>query len=595
MSNLRHHRDYSEDEEIRLPVPKRVPIIWSDEDDKALAETSSWEIRIWRKVKELYGIDATDIIPPNTTASFLSDRGTNNVPVWAILPARRLTKLLKCPIFGGHPGLNLLHYSMLLARFHRLPHSSMTPNNTRVRQYLENHMPPLPEPPRNLPLHSDFTKNIKRCAEQNPRESSVALGISSLDFDIIINSWDVYVRENPEHGLKTVAEYSARRTERIPASENGAILQMKKRALVNAFHRPADRIADDAQMPEEPNDLESPDMTSDDESPIQGQEDFENLERQSEPMAENPPPGQPAQHRRDGRREPVAQNHYQSDSEDSEYQPRSKAPNGPYNRSRKHQGNRDEENSEHRPDSVAQYQSSDYSAQHQSESEGSDHQLSPATLNKASDELSVRQGRGRRKAGARNRMMKPPSPQGGPSSGRPLSKQNPPVLAEVIVISSDDEHRIQKRSNGAGPRRGKPLPETTRTRSSEHLAQVRPKKESKAEPIIDNGIGLYARSRRGAEDYGLEGEAVATDPMTRTRLSDSPIQYQGGPPHRTKLPSHSMQRRTGWEDSDIEDEDNQPEVKMKDSAQGRRKGNSKYRHEALSSLSQTRGQIDSEY
>ncbi|KAF7944775.1 uncharacterized protein EAE97_005408 [Botrytis byssoidea] len=279
MHRTRHHIDYSDNEEIQLPVPKRVPIIWSDEDDKALAETSPWKIRIWRKVKELYGIDATDIIPPNTTASFLSDRGTDNVPVWAVLPARRLTKILKCPIFRGHSGLNLLHYSILLARFHRLPHSSLNPNNKKVRQYLENHLPSLPEAPRDLPIHSDFTKNIKRCAEQNTRESSVALGISALDFETIINSWDAYVRENPEHGLKTVAEYSARRTERISVSENGAIIQMKKRALVNAFRRPEDRIADDVQMPEEPNDLESPNMTSDDEPPMQHQEDIGNLDQ----------------------------------------------------------------------------------------------------------------------------------------------------------------------------------------------------------------------------------------------------------------------------------------------------------------------------
>ncbi|KAF7886962.1 uncharacterized protein EAF02_003609 [Botrytis sinoallii] len=72
--------------------------------------------------------------------------------------------------------------------------------------------------------------------------------------------------------------------------------------------------------------------------------------------------------------------------------------------------------------------------------------------------------------------------------------------------------------------------------------------------------------------------------MTPTRLYDSPVQYQRGP-----------ERGTGWGDSDVEEEDDQLEVMMKDSAQGRRKGNSKYRHETLSSLSQTRGKIDSDY
>ncbi|TGO66744.1 hypothetical protein BOTNAR_0055g00320 [Botryotinia narcissicola] len=532
MHRTRHHIDYSDNEEIQLPVPKRVPIIWSDEDDKALAETSSWEIRIWRKVKELYGIDATDIIPPNTTASFLSDRGTDNVPVWARPFWIELITLL-----------NVIGQISSPASFESESEQQKTP--------------------RDLPIHSDFTKNIKRCAEQNIRESSVALGISALDFEIIINSWDAYVRENPEHGLKTVAEYSARRTERIPVSENGEILQMKKRALVNAFRRPEDRIADDAQMPEEPNDLESPNMTSDDEPPMQHQEDIGNLEYQSESMVENPPPRQSTQNGRDSRREPVAQNYFQSESEDSEYQPSYKALNGTYNRSRKNQGNKGKANSEHQPHSATRHQSSEYLAQHQSESEGSDHQPSPATLKKASDNLSVRQGRGLSKVGVRNRMMKSPSPQRGPSSDRRLSKHNPLVLAEVIAISSDDEHYIQKRSNGAGPRRGKTLPETTRTRSSEHSAQVRPKKEFEAEPITDNRSGLYAGSKRGTEDYGLEGEEVATYPMTR------------------------------WEDSDIEDEDDQPEVTMKDLAQCGRKGNSK--QETGSSISQARVQIASEY
>lgn len=590
MSKGRHHIDYSEDDEIQLPVPKRVPIIWSDEDDRALAETSSLEIRIWRKVKELYGIDATDIIPPNRTASFLSARGTENVPVWALLPARRLTKILKCPIFRGHSGLNLLHYSMLLARFHRLPHSSSNPKNSRVREYLENDVLPLPAPPRDLPIHSDFTKNIERCAEKNVKESSVALGISSLDFDIIINSWDMYVRENPEHGLKTVAGYSARRNEPIPVSENEEILQMKKRALVNAFRRPEGRIADDAQMPE---DLESPNVTSDDEPPMQHQEDVGNLEYSSEPMAENAPPRQSTQSRRDLRRGPVAQNHYQSESEDSDYQPNSKALNGLYNRSRKHQGNGGRESSEHRPDSVARYQSSEYSAQHQSESEGSGHQPSPATL--SNDNLSVRQGRARPKDGPWNRMMKPTPSQGGPSSVRRSSKQNPPVLAEVIAISSDDEYPIQKSSNGVGPRREKALPETTRTRSSGHSAHIKPKKEFEAELITDNRSGLYAGSRRRTEDYGLEGEEVATYSTTRTRFTDSPFRYQRGTSYRSKLSSYSTQRRTGWEYSDEEDEDDQSEVMMKDSAQRRRKGNPEYRRDTLSSLSQTRGQIDSGY
>ncbi|KAF7900999.1 hypothetical protein EAF00_003220 [Botryotinia globosa] len=363
------------------------------------------------------------------------------------------------------------------------------------------------EDDRDLPLHSDFTKNIKSCAEQNSRESSVALGISSLDFETIINSWDVYVRENPEHGLKAVAEYSARRTERIPVSENEAILQMKKRALVNAFRRPEDRVADDAQMPEEPNDLESPHMTSDDEPPMQHQED-------------------------------IAQNQYQSESEDSEYQPSHKA-DGPYNRSRKHQGNRGKENSEYPPHSATHHQSSEHSTQQQSDTGGSDHQPSPATLNKASDDLS-----------------------------------NPLVLAEVIAISSDDEHPIQKRSNEAGRGRGKQLPGATTTRSSEHSAQVEPKKEFETEPINNNESGPYVGSRRRTEDYGLEEEEVATYPMTRTRASDSPIRSQGRPPHRTKLSSYSMQRRTGWEDSDIEDEDSQPEITMRDSAQSRSEGNS---------------------
>ncbi|KAF7944774.1 uncharacterized protein EAE97_005407 [Botrytis byssoidea] len=190
-------------------------------------------------------------------------------------------------------------------------------------------------------------------------------------------------------------------------------------------------------------------------------------------------------------------------------------------------------------------------------------------------------------------MMKSHSPQRGPSSGRRFSKQNPLVFAKVIVISSDDEHWIQKRSNGAGPRRGKTLPETTRTRSSEHSAQVRAKKEFKAEPITDNRSGLYAGSKRGTEGYGLEGEEVATYPMIRARSSDSPIRYQRGPSHRTKLSSYFLQRRTGWEDSDIEDEDDQPEVMMKDLAQCGRKGNSK--QETGSSISQARVQIASEY
>ncbi|TGO17971.1 hypothetical protein BTUL_0013g00440 [Botrytis tulipae] len=482
MHQTRHHIDYSDNEEIQLPVPKRVPIIWSDEDDKALAETSSWEIRIWRKLKESYGIEATDIIPPNTTASFLSDRETNNVPVWAVLPARRLTKILKCPIF-------------------------------KVRQCLENHVPSLPERPRDLPIHSDFTKHIKRCAEQNCRELSVAL---------------------------------ARSIERIPVSENEAILQMKKRALVNAFRRPEDRIADDAQIHEEPNDLESPNMTSDDEPQMQHQEDIGNLEYQSEPMAESPPLRQSTQSR----------TRFAARACSSESLPNTKEIEA-------------KKIFEYPPHSATHRQSSENSAQHQSETEGSGHQPSPATLNKAFDNLSVRHGRGLPKAEARNRMMKPLSPQRGPSSGRRLSKQNPLVLAEVIVISSDDEHPTQKGSNGAGPRKGKSLPETTRTRSSEHSAQVRPKTEFEAEPITNNWSGLCLGSRRRTEDYGLEGEEVAIYPMTRTRLSDSPILSQGRPSHRTKLSSYSMQLRTGWEDPDIEDEDSQPEVTMRDSAQSR--------------------------
>ncbi|KAF7956623.1 hypothetical protein EAE96_003957 [Botrytis aclada] len=86
-------------------------------------------------------------------------------------------------------------------------------------------------------------------------------------------------------------------------------------------------------------------------------------------------------------------------------------------------------------------------------------------------------------------------------------------------------------------------------------------------------LELSAESRRGRENYRLEGEEVPTDPMTRTRLSDSSVRYQRRPSHPTKSSSYSMQRQTRWEYSDAEDEDNQPWVMMKDSAQWQREKN----------------------
>ncbi|KAF5874558.1 uncharacterized protein Bfra_004569 [Botrytis fragariae] len=231
MCRPRHHIDYSDNEEIQIPVPKLVPIIWSDEDKRALAETSLYEIRLWRNGKELYGIYVTDHIPPSTTASFVSERGTNNVPVWAETACQRFIKMLKSPVFKGNSGLNLRR------------------SNGRVREFLKTQNLQPPEVPTDLPKHSEFTKNIKNCAEENETEPSVALGISALDFETIMNSWDVYVSEHPEHGLETIARYSARRTERVPV------------------------IDDDGQSPDEPNNLRSLQMTSDDESPMQSQED----------------------------------------------------------------------------------------------------------------------------------------------------------------------------------------------------------------------------------------------------------------------------------------------------------------------------------
>ncbi|TGO42572.1 hypothetical protein BHYA_0007g00720 [Botrytis hyacinthi] len=279
--------------------------------------------------------------------------------------------------------------------------------------------------------------------------------------------------------LITLLNVVVRRTERIPVSENEAILQMKKRALVNAFCRPEDRIADDAHISQE---LESPNMTSDDESPMQHQEDIGDLDYQSESMVENPPP-------------------------------------------------RGKENSEHQPHSATQHQSSEYSAQHQSESEGFDHQPSPATPNKASDNLSVRQGRGRPKDGSRNGMIKPTSPQGGPSSGRPSSKENPLVLAEVIVISSDDEHLIQRKQWSRTEKMENP-PETTRTRSSKHSAQI--DFEYRYEPPS------YLSDRRQEGSAKSQIQPLASSAQYERREISAGYQPELTP--CTNVPDHSINR-----------------------------------------------------
>ncbi|TEY74767.1 hypothetical protein BOTCAL_0070g00140 [Botryotinia calthae] len=221
-----------------------------------------------------------------------------------------------------------------------------------------------------------------------------------------------------------------------------------------------------------------------------------------------------------------------SDSEDSEYQPKSKSRNGPYNRSAKHQRKRGKGNSEYQPDSIARQHSSEYSVQYQIENQDLSHKLSSATPDNASDNLSSHLD-----------------------------------LPEVIVISSDDENSTQNRRNGVGQRNETNLPQT------------------------NNEVGLSAESRRGSENYELGGEELPTYPIVHTQSSNSPVRYQRGATSlRTKLSSYSIQLRIGWEDSETEDRNNEPGDMIKDSAQRRREANSGYRLETMSPLSQTRGQ-----
>jgi hypothetical protein len=42
-------------------------LAWTDEDEANLAATHSAEKRLWRKAKELYGIDAPDLLPRRLT------------------------------------------------------------------------------------------------------------------------------------------------------------------------------------------------------------------------------------------------------------------------------------------------------------------------------------------------------------------------------------------------------------------------------------------------------------------------------------------------------------------------------------------------
>ncbi|KAI9647245.1 hypothetical protein NHQ30_003628 [Ciborinia camelliae] len=257
----KRQKSYTETQlQSEMPTAKRIQLReWSEDDEKILAETFDDEIRIWRKVKEMYGIDAIDLIPDGVTASFLSDNGSIDVPVWTQRASQMIGKILNCPVFKGEIGLKLLHHSMNLARFYRLPPSTAS---LQLKP---------PRNPESLPEHYKFKDNIKSYAEGHNKKTDISTGITYLDLDCIVNAWDEYVEETPGNGLKTIAAYSKKRSKRHDAAERWEILEWKKKALIECrqgshitigrpqvIHHPLEQVesTESSASPEQPVNLE---------------------------------------------------------------------------------------------------------------------------------------------------------------------------------------------------------------------------------------------------------------------------------------------------------------------------------------------------
>ncbi|KAI9650384.1 hypothetical protein NHQ30_000397 [Ciborinia camelliae] len=188
------------------PKRRNVLVSWSAADESLLQATFDHELRVWRRVKEVFQVDGFDIIPPGKSVALHADipKGLENANLvntnWNQRVCTKLSCILTWPIFEDR--LDLLQYCLLISNYHRIRYSA-TGSNTHMA-------PPKPVCPPDIPAHvTGFTDLIPTVILAHNHEwGQILEGISLFDLDLVIEAWDAYAdAKGAEFDLKSSKVY----------------------------------------------------------------------------------------------------------------------------------------------------------------------------------------------------------------------------------------------------------------------------------------------------------------------------------------------------------------------------------------------------
>ncbi|QSZ37799.1 hypothetical protein DSL72_008898 [Monilinia vaccinii-corymbosi] len=179
-----------------------IPVDWSAADETLIQASLDVELRLWRRVRDLYQVNCFDIIPPGGLVSFgaipppgLEQMVNTN---WNQRASLRFIFVLTLPIFEGR--LDVLHYCISMANAKRIRYCA--------RPVTRHLIPADPVWVGPFPEHVEgFTRMIQEAVQSHYRRYDFNTDITVFDLEVLPEAWDLYVESKPELGLKTTKEY----------------------------------------------------------------------------------------------------------------------------------------------------------------------------------------------------------------------------------------------------------------------------------------------------------------------------------------------------------------------------------------------------
>ncbi|KAI9645730.1 hypothetical protein NHQ30_005162 [Ciborinia camelliae] len=181
------------------------PLGWDVADMELLLSSQSSEMKLWRMVRKMYGIDAFDLLPSDEVCDMTSPWDEPKVKhphTGEVIPntnwngkfPQKLITLLCCPVFKESRGLAIFRHVVKLAKYYRqMKGKELDGVNIALQQ--KPSMEAGPNPP-----HFEFVHKLKEAAylRRYKQRGTVTNDIIFVDLENIEIAWEIYVEEKAD-------------------------------------------------------------------------------------------------------------------------------------------------------------------------------------------------------------------------------------------------------------------------------------------------------------------------------------------------------------------------------------------------------------